>query len=71
MQRGAIEQYNTDKEKALRDDVEKYEQDRIGQGRIASTAAQVLGKITDGKAGYTVGKPNNGMVHPLLKDDKK
>lgn len=70
MQRGAIEQYNTDKEKALRDDVEKYEQDRIGQGDISSAGAWLLNKATLGRSGDKVGKPNNEMVHPLPKDKR-
>ena len=68
MQRGAIEQYNTDKEKALRDDVEKYEQDRIGQGLASKGVGVLTNIVTVGQGGSNIGKPNTEEVRQLPKD---
>ena len=70
MQRGAIEKYNKDEEKALRDDVKKYEEDRIGQGITSKGIGILTNIVTVGQGGSNIGKPNNEAVRPLSEEKK-
>lgn len=47
------------KEQKATQQVEKYEEDRIGKGIIASTGAKTLDFITVGRTGGSVGKPDD------------
>ena len=46
-------------EAKMQKQVNQYEKDRIGKGAVASGAATVLGVVTGGHAGWTIGKPDD------------